>query len=279
MANKSSENKKNKKDIKDISKYDEFELSLLNLQVKIILIYMISDLFLASGTFESLNLCCSKKDVDNNPIILLLEGQYLALLASILIFYVSFSRYDELRDRYENGEINKSIEPENLIRQASVLTVILYKLETIGYGKLYKASLTINVFKCDKKDIEILYLQAACFIMRFYGDYFLLRSTLKSINLIKSKYDKRIKKIENPDEDAVIAAEIYVIQRGVLYDIGYNELLDFINNSSNLENELLLVVKQIFVIANTFGVVGNIISLIGIIKIYNRNLNEPIFGR
>ena len=69
MANKSSENKKNKKDIKDISKYDEFELSLLNLQVKIILIYMISDLFLASGTFESLNLCCSKKDVDNNLIV------------------------------------------------------------------------------------------------------------------------------------------------------------------------------------------------------------------
>lgn len=279
MANKSSENKKRKKNIKDISKYDEFELLLLNLQVKIILIYMISDVFLVSGTFDSLNLCCNKKDVDNNPIILLLEGQYLALLASILIFYVSFSRYDQLMGRYEKEEINKSIEPENLIRQASVLTVILYKLEIIGYGKLYKASLIINVFKCDKKDIDILYLQAYCFILRFYGDYFLLRSTLKGINLIKSKYDKRIKKIKNPDEDAVIAAELYVMQRGVLYDIGYNALVNLIKNGSELEKEVLLPTKQIFVTANTFGIIGNIISLVGIIKIYNRNLNEPIFGR
>lgn len=115
--------------------------------------------------------------------------------------------------------------------------------------------------------------------MRFYGDYFLLRSTLKGINLIKSKYDKRIKKIKNPDEDAVIAAELYVMQRGVLYDIGYNALVNLIKNGSELEKEVLLPTKQIFVTANTFGIIGNIISLVGIIKIYNRNLNEPIFGR
>lgn len=124
---------------------------------------MISDVFLVSGTFDSVNLCCNKKDVDNNPIILLLEGQYLALLASILIFYVSFSRYDQLMGRYEKEEINKSIEPENLIRQASVLTVILYKLEIIGYGKLYKASLIINVFKCDKKGYRYIIFTSILF--------------------------------------------------------------------------------------------------------------------
>ena len=274
-----TKNKKDKEQIKNISKSDEFQLSLLNLQVKIILIYMISNIFLFGGTLQSINISCNKKASDSNPNILLIEGQYLALIASILISYVDFSRYNELNERYKKGEINKSLEPEALIKQASILTIILYELNVVVFVEIYKVSLVIDSSKCDKKHIDRLYLQAACFIMRFYGDYFLLSATLKSINLIKSKYDKRIDKIENPDVDAVIAAEIYVIQRGVLYDISCNELEDLMNSSDEFEKELLLLPKQILVVANIFGVVANIISLIGFIKLYNRNSNEPIFGR
>ena len=279
MGCKRAKNKKDKEQIKNISKSDEFQLSLLNLQVKIILIYMISNIFLFGGTLQSINISCNKKASDSNPNILLIEGQYLALIASILISYVDFSRYNELNERYKKGEINKSLEPEALIKQASILTIILYELNVVVFVEIYKVSLVIDSSKCDKKHIDRLYLQAACFIMRFYGDYFLLSATLKSINLIKSKYDKRIDKIENPDVDAVIAAEIYVIQRGVLYDISCNKLEDLMNSSDEFEKELLLLPKQILVVANIFGVVANIISLIGFIKLYNRNSNEPIFGR
>ena len=279
MGCKRAKNKKDKEQIKNISKSDEFQLSLLNLQVKIILIYMISNIFLFGGTLQSINISCNKKASDSNPNILLIEGQYLALIASILISYVDFSRYNELNERYKKGEINKSLEPEALIRQASILTIILYELNVVVFVEIYKVSFVIDSSKCDKKHIDRLYLQAACFITRFYGDYFLLSATLKSINLIKSKYDKRIDKIENPDVDAVIAAEIYVIQRGVLYDISCNELEDLMNSSDEFEKELLLLPKQILVVANIFGVVANIISLIGFIKLYNRNSNEPIFGR
>ena len=279
MGCKRAKNKKDKEQIKNISKSDEFQLSLLNLQVKIILIYMISNIFLFGGTLQSINISCNKKASDSNPNILLIEGQYLALIASILISYVDFSRYNELNERYKKGEINKSLEPEALIKQASILTIILYELNVVVFVEIHKVSLVIDSSKCDKKHIDRLYLQAACFIMRFYGDYFLLSATLKSINLIKSKYDKRIDKIENPDVDAVIAAEIYVIQRGVLYDISCNELEDLMNSSDEFEKELLLLPKQILVVANIFGVVANIISLIGFIKLYNRNSNEPIFGR
>ena len=275
MGCKRAKNKKDKEQIKNISKSDEFQLSLLNLQVKIILIYMISNIFLFGGTLQSINISCNKKASDSNPNILLIEGQYLALIASILISYVDFSRYNELNERYKKGEINKSLEPEALIKQASILTIILYELNVVVFVEIYKVSLVID----SSKHIDRLYLQAACFITRFYGDYFLLSATLKSINLIKSKYDKRIDKIENPDVDAVIAAEIYVIQRGVLYDISCNELEDLMNSSDEFEKELLLLPKQILVVANIFGVVANIISLIGFIKLYNRNSNEPIFGR
>lgn len=279
MGCKRAKNKKDKEQIKNISKSDEFQLSLLNLQVKIILIYMISNIFLFGGTLQSINISCNKKASDSNPNILLIEGQYLALIASILISYVDFSRYNELNERYKKGEINKSLEPEALIKQASILTVILYELNVVVFVEIYKVSLVIDSSKCYKKHIDRLYLQAACFIIRFYGDYFLLSATLKSINLIKSKYDKRIDKIENPDVDAVIAAEIYVIQRGVLYDISCNELEDLMNISDEFEKELLLLPKQILVVANIFGVVANITSLMGFIKLYNRNSNEPIFGR
>lgn len=279
MGCKRAKNKKDKEQIKNISKSDEFQLSLLNLQVKIILIYMISNIFLFGGTLQSINISCNKKASDSNPNILLIEGQYLALIASILISYVDFSRYNELNERYKKGEINKSLEPEALIKQASILTIILYELNVVVFVEIYKVSFVIDSSKCDKKHIDRLYLQAACFITRFYGDYFLLSATLKSINLIKSKYDKRIDKIENPDVDAVIAAEIYVIQRGVLYDISCNELEHLMNSSDEFEKELLLLPKQILVVANIFGVVANIISLIGFIKLYNRNSNEPIFGR
>lgn len=52
MGCKRAKNKKDKEQIKNISKSDEFQLSLLNLQVKIILIYMISNIFLFGGTLQ-----------------------------------------------------------------------------------------------------------------------------------------------------------------------------------------------------------------------------------
>ena len=78
----------------------------MNIEVKIILIYMISNIFLFGGTLQSINISCNKKASDSNPNILLIEGQYLALIASILISYVDFSRYNELNERYKKGEIN-----------------------------------------------------------------------------------------------------------------------------------------------------------------------------
>ena len=95
MGCKRAKNKKDKEQIKNISKSDEFQLSLLNLQVKIILIYMISNIFLFGGTLQSINISCNKKASDSNPNILLIEGQYLALIASILISYVYFTSYND----------------------------------------------------------------------------------------------------------------------------------------------------------------------------------------
>ena len=271
-TNKRSEKEK----FKHISDNDKNALELLHLQLIFIYIYMMSDVFLFIGTTESINICYGKKE-DNNPVLLLEQGQILALIANIINNYITSTRYSQLTERYNEEEI--SLEPEFLVKQASILSIILYSLNVIAVSKQYKASLVINIFKCDKNSINLLFLQAVCFLMRFYGDYFLLRSTLKSIDLIRSKYDKSIKNIYNPDIDAVIAAEFYVLQRGVLYDIGCTALVTLINNGTELEKELLLPAQQTLVIANIIGVIANITVLIAFIKIYNRNENQPIFGR
>lgn len=276
MKCKYSNKRSEKEKFKHISDNDKNALELLHLQLIFIYIYMMSDVFLFIGTIESINICYGKKE-DNNPILLLEQGQILALIANIINNYITSTRYSQLSERYNEEEI--SLEPEFLVKQASILSIILYSLNVITVSKQYEASLVINIFKCDKNSINLLFLQAVCFLMRFYGDYFLLRSTLKSIDLIRSKYDKSIKKIYNPDIDAVIAAEFYVLQRGVLYDIGCTALVTLINNGTELEKELLLPAQQTLVIANIIGVIANITVLIAFIKIYNRNENQPIFGR
>ena len=276
MKCKYSNKRSEKEKFKHISDNDKNALELLHLQLIFIYIYMMSDVFLFIGTIESINICYGKKE-DNNPILLLEQGQILALIANIINNYITSTRYSQLSERYNEEEI--SLEPEFLVKQASILSIILYSLNVIAVSKQYKASLVINIFKCDKNSINLLFLQAVCFLMRFYGDYFLLRSTLKSIDLIRSKYDKSIKNIYNPDIDAVIAAEFYVLQRGVLYDIGCTALVTLINNGTELEKELLLPAQQTLVIANIIGVIANITVLIAFIKIYNRNENQPIFGR
>lgn len=276
MKCKYSNKRSEKEKFKHISDNDKNALELLHLQLIFIYIYMMSDVFLFIGTIESINICYGKKE-DNNPILLLEQGQILALIANIINNYITSTRYSQLSERYNEEEI--SLEPEFLVKQASILSIILYSLNVIAVSKQYEASLVINIFKCDKNSINLLFLQAVCFLMRFYGDYFLLRSTLKSIDLIRSKYDKSIKKIYNPDIDAVIAAEFYVLQRGVLYDIGCTALVTLINNGTELEKELLLPAQQTLVIANIIGVIANITVLIAFIKIYNRNENQPIFGR
>lgn len=276
MKCKYSNKRSEKEKFKHISDNDKNALELLHLQLIFIYIYMMSDVFLFIGTTESINICYGKKE-DNNPVLLLEQGQILALIANIINNYITSTRYSQLSERYNEEEI--SLEPEFLVKQASILSIILYSLNVIAVSKQYEASLVINIFKCDKNSINLLFLQAVCFLMRFYGDYFLLRSTLKSIDLIRSKYDKSIKKIYNPDIDAVIAAEFYVLQRGVLYDIGCTALVTLINNGTELEKELLLPAQQTLVIANIIGVIANITVLIAFIKIYNRNENQPIFGR
>lgn len=276
MRFSSLKNKRERSKYKNMSDRDKQELELLNLQIKSILIYMVSDLFLFLFSIEAVRISCNKGEEGANPLILQQQGESLALIASIINYYINSTRYSSLINSNANKE---SIELEGVLTEAGVLIVIVYALSVIVSIKRYDASLIIDIFKYNKNNIYILFWEGICFLIRFYGDYFLLSSTLKSIDLIRSKYDKSIKNIYNPDIDAVIAAEFYVLQRGVLYDINYSLLLDLMNNGSDIEKKLLIPIQQVVVFTNIMAVTANISVLSAFMKIYNKNIDKPIFGR
>ena len=276
MRFSSLKNKRERSKYKDMSDRDKQELELLNLQIKSILIYMVSDLFLFLFSIEAVRISCNKGEEGANPLILQQQGEALALIASIINYYINSTRYSSLINSNANKE---SIELEGVLTEAGVLIVIVYALSVIVSIKRYDASLIIDIFKYNKNNIYRLFWEGICFLIRFYGDYFLLSSTLKSIDLIRSKYDKSIKNIYNPDIDAVIAAEFYVLQRGVLYDINCSLLQDLINNGSDIEKKLLIPIQQVVIFTNIMAVIANTSVLSAFTQIYNKNIDEPIFGR
>ena len=276
MRFSSLKNKRERSKYKNMSDRDKQELELLNLQIKSILIYMVSDLFLFLFSIEAVRISCNKGEEGANPLILQQQGESLALIASIINYYINSTRYSSLINSNANKE---SIELEGVLTEAGVLIVIVYALSVIVSIKRYDASLIIDLFKYDKNNIYRLFWEGICFLIRFYGDYFLLSSTLKSIDLIRSKYDSSIKNIYNPDIDAVIAAEFYVLQRGVLYDINCSLLQDLINNGSDIEKKLLIPIQQVVIFTNIMAVIANTSVLSAFTQIYNKNVDEPIFGR
>ena len=276
MRFSSLKNKRERSKYKNMSDRDKQELELLNLQIKSILIYMVSDLFLFLFSIEAVRISCNKGEEGANPLILQQQGESLALIASIINYYINSTRYSSLINSNANEE---SIELEGVLTEAGVLIVIVYALSVIVSIKRYDASLIIDLFKYDKNNIYRLFWEGICFLIRFYGDYFLLSSTLKSIDLIRSKYDSSIKNIYNPDIDAVIAAEFYVLQRGVLYDINCSLLQDLINNGSDIEKKLLIPIQQVVIFTNIMAVIANTSVLSAFTQIYNKNVDEPIFGR
>ena len=88
MKCKYSNKRSEKEKFKHISDNDKNALELLHLQLIFIYIYMMSDVFLFIGTPESINICYGKKE-DNNPVLLLEQGQILALIANIINNYIS----------------------------------------------------------------------------------------------------------------------------------------------------------------------------------------------
>lgn len=268
-----------------MSEHDKKVIELLNIQSQAIKIYLIADIFFfdfAAGQIEAAYDEQSGIETDTDfSNILLVEGTYLSLLASIIISNVSFIAYDELLNN-NKGIIDDFAAADQKIITASVYTELLFYTNSVGAAALYYRDNLCSA-KVDDGWIELLKIQLTSYIIRFAADYLTLSETLEGIELVESKYnDEKIdySNIQNPDEIAIISAILYLIQRVMLFYVSikvYDYMTDDCSEIADAAD--YLTGNRIPILGSLFGIVADILALDGFIEIYGINIDRPVFGR
>lgn len=280
--------KKSKRHHKN-NKYDKYEhdlklIELLNTQAQAIKIYLIADIFFyyfAEAELQSAYVEYYGGESDNYyENIFLIKGSYLSLLASLIISNVSFIAYD-LNTKNNKGIIDYSKEGDKEIITASVYTVMLFYINSIGATALYYRE---NLCKAEIDDgwLEISKIQLTSYIIRFFADYLTLNATLEGIELIKSKYSNvkiDYRNVQNPDSTAIMAAILYLIQRIMLFFVNFRVYAYMYDACVQIADINYLLPNEMPILGSTFGIIADTFALDGFIKIYRRNIDKPVFGR
>lgn len=287
MAHKHADDRQNRNNSFDSEKLeDDIEvIELLYEQLNSIIVFFISDYFFLrygeNAIYEVLSTGEKKEIYFYELAINFIKGNLLAMAGSLIGARVNNKRYMSQSRKKLNGKITYSLNAERNIASSSVMLVILFLLQLIGAIGIYMRNL-VNSGNNQMLLVEVYLMEIKAFQMRYLADYFLLESTMSSIMLVKSKYDTNDKlnyDMENPDIPAVIAGELYFIQRTMLlYSniIIYNGLFEK-NNTPGYN--LILKPNIIIILGNIIGTVGNIYTLDAYMEIYMRNVNQPVFGR
>ena len=209
-----------------------------------------------------------------------IKANIIAVAASMGAVQFNIKRYKQQYRKKVYGKISYSIEPEREIIISEIMMFFLFLLQLIGGIGIYRR----NEPQSDNKIglIRLYSIELKAFQTRYLADYFLIVSTVMSITLIKSKYDEKedfSQELGNPDIPAIIAGQLYVIQRSLLLYTNYNSYRIFFEESNNDSNEFSLKPNIIIIIGNIIGVLGNGLTLNAYIELYRRNVNQSIFGR
>ena len=125
-------------------------LRLLNMQLYGNLVFVVSDVLSYISTIESINLVYSKYENTSenlpDPDVPALESAYLAVIARSILFDLGFARYGHLVDKFNNGEIDFSLSPDEDINLGNIFGVISYMYLLRGAMAIYERDLSLPVF-------------------------------------------------------------------------------------------------------------------------------------
>lgn len=277
--------KRTKREIKNdkISEDDAFVIELLYEQISSLIIFFISNTFFYRygqyALYEAIfnGSYGEKLSAWENFI----KANVFSVSASLAGVQINMERYRQQCRRKAYGKIHYSLEPERKIAVSAIMSFFLFLFQLIGGIGIYKRS--FFHYESNRKELERIYnIELEAFQIRYLADYFMLKSTIMSIKLINSKYYEKndlSHNMDNPDIPAIIAGQLYVIQRALLLYANYYVYKGLLKKYNKYEDNFLLLPNIIIIIGNIIGLFGNIIALIGFIEIYNRNVNQPIFGR
>ena len=150
--NNSNNSKYNRADnnINNISPEDIGNLELLNTQKTAQIMFIYSDILSYISTLEGIELIYSKYNNNEqamfNPDIPALQSAYLALFGKVIITEVGFTRYNHQLEKFINGQINYSLEPNVNINIGNSLGLISYLYLLSGAQGIYQRDLSQPVF-------------------------------------------------------------------------------------------------------------------------------------
>lgn len=134
----------------NFSESDIRSLKLLYEQLRAQTMFIYSDFLSYLSTIEGIQLIYSKYDssISNiyNPDITALQSLYAAIVARLMIANVAFTKYDILIDKFNNGEINFSLQPNVDINIANILSIMGYMYALRGTQGIYDRDITQPVF-------------------------------------------------------------------------------------------------------------------------------------
>ena len=136
----------------------------------------------------------------------------------------------------------------------------------------------IRMNENDKEELRLLNIQHRADVICIISDIFSYRATLESIELVYSRYDNTADQIANPDIPAIKAALLLLIARLIYNQIGFIRYDHLYERKMRGEYEHSLKPNVDINIANIFKTIGSFYGLIAAIEIYNRDLQQPIFG-
>lgn len=271
----------------ELSWNDRNELTLLYIQLNAIMVLIYSDLMFYFAVVAAINEVLTKDGSKRDGYAsdrLLIKYSMSGLWVYIYITIVSIARYNSLKIRKRAGEFKYSIMPNLLIAIGGLLNIVAYSYFYKGSNDFFRRDVggfsfvTNNTFK---EVLDLLNTEKNAMVIRFYADYFFFRTTIESIAVIISRYNKELRSfgVPNPDISALSAQSLYIVSRVIIAKTAVQRLNIVVNNVSDqykyngfIDGEILSVY------GNYYGIISNIFLYIGFYKIYERNIIQPVFG-
>ncbi|MDD6795290.1 MAG: hypothetical protein PUE01_07785 [Clostridiaceae bacterium] len=134
--------------------------------------------------------------------------------------------------------------------------------------------------KEQREDLQLLAVQRFALSLFICSDLTSYKATLSGIQGIINKYLDEPIEVGNPDEYALSAAIFSLMGRVIFQNIAFTKYGYLVERRGKglVNYDYSLEPNEIIALANVNGVVTNILSLVGALGIYSRDLNQPVFG-
>lgn len=271
MKHKNYENNNNKNN--NNLEIDMKELELLQQQFIGCIFILLSDIIAFSSLSQIIILRENNENNINEYLVLIIQAEIFAVISRVIFLNVDFTRYADLYERYENGEINFSLEPNIVINIADIYNLINYVYAYLGAIGIYNLNQVISL-----SNIELLELQVESVFIHLLSDFFLIESTLESIQLVKNRYEVEKIPIQNPDLAAIDFAILNHISKILYVNFVFKSYEITAQNLVERGLEELLIGNKYMIISGVSSIVASYYILIAVCEIYNRHIVEPVFA-